>query len=94
MNKTNYIHVNLNILARDILSGRVSFEVGIGHVPMEEKERFLRRVNRLISEEQVRPSGADRLMQLQALDELVSAAITAAQLQRKSRKAKAQAAVD
>ena len=80
-----YINDNLAILEQDVVSGRVSFETGMDHVPQEEKERFLRRLNRFISGERLKVSTPERLAELKMLDELVSAGISAAQLKRTSR---------
>jgi hypothetical protein len=77
-----YFCGSLVLLERDILSSRISFETGMEHVPREEKDRFLWRLNRLISEERMKFPGAESLARLKDLDELVSAAINAARLGR------------
>jgi hypothetical protein len=86
MNKNmKYVNDNLALLEQDVVSGRVSFETGMDCVPVEEKERFLRRLNRFISGERLKVSPPERLVELKALDELVTSAIAAAQLKRASR---------
>jgi hypothetical protein len=84
-NMTYDVNVNLNLLEQDIESGRISFETGIDYVPQEERERFLWRLNRFISNERLKALLPERLSEMKTLDDLVSAAITTAHFKRTSR---------
>jgi hypothetical protein len=70
-----YVTDNLRQLAPDIVTGRVSFDLGMTHVPGHEEERFLYTLHRLIGEERRKILPPERLAQLTVLDKAVSDAL-------------------